>query len=408
MSSRTHFSRIIGPVLVTLIALGCTQSQSSETLSNSIDLGVDVTVAVSVNSSLDSGMDATAVPLSVCEMSDLDGDSYGTDDSCNIRDCNDDFPSINPGSFEACNLKDDDCDGMVDEMLPEAVCGVGRCRNRQASCVQGVRQVCVPHDPEVEICNGEDDDCDGAIDEDLVLSSCGQGACTQTQVCNDGVLNACVPLDHTEETCDRVDNDCDGRIDEGFGANMERVEYEDLSEIQAGCSGFNWSGLAGPDCDSAIHRYCAQIGCHKTGYGPAENANGFAWITCLNDATVVTTTYTRLNEFHSVCAADGERQGMNCNAAISRFCNAEGFITGFGPVEQDGLTAVVGCVGSPAHHHEVTYSELSGFHTPCNGTERIGPNCNAAIKRYCVSLGYRSGFGPNENYGDNAMVTCVE
>ena len=73
MSSRTHFSRIIGPVLVTLIALGCTQSQLSETLSNSIDLGVDVTVAVSVNSSLDSGMDATAVPLSVCEMSDLDG-----------------------------------------------------------------------------------------------------------------------------------------------------------------------------------------------------------------------------------------------------------------------------------------------------------------------------------------------
>lgn len=408
MSSRTHFSGGFWGVLGALIALGCNQSASDVSLSRSIDVGMDSSVEPTIESILDSEVDAISMPLSACEMSDVDGDSYGTDDSCDIRDCNDNFPSINPGSFEACNGKDDDCDGIIDEGLADAVCGVGQCRNRQASCVDGVRQACTPYEPETEICNGEDDDCDGVIDEHLLLISCGQGACTQTQVCDDGVLNACVPLEHTDETCDRIDNDCDGRVDEGFGANMERVAYEELSEIQAGCSGFNWSGLAGPDCDSAIHRYCANIGCHKTGYGPAENSNGYAWITCLNDASLVNTTYTRLNEFHSVCAADGERQGMNCNAAISRFCNSEGFITGFGPVEQEGLTAVVGCVGSPAHHHEVTYSALSEFHTPCDGTQRIGPNCNAAIKRYCVSIGYRSGFGPNENYGDYAMVTCVE
>lgn len=386
-----------------MLVCGCSRSDSNPILNTVPDQSLDL----DIQSVLDAAIDATTPELSACELSDLDGDSYGTHVSCEDSDCDDQFPSINPGSSEACNNRDDDCDGQIDESLPDAVCGVGVCRQQQPSCVNGELNACVPGLAENETCNGEDDDCDGLTDENLVLETCGQGVCLQSQGCISGILTECVPLASADEVCDRIDNDCDGRIDEGFGANMERVEYEDLSEIQAGCTGFNWGGLAGPDCDSAIHRYCAQIGCHKTGYGPAENSNGFAWVTCLNDATLITTSYQRLNELHPVCAADGERQGMNCNAAISRFCNAEGFITGFGPVEQEGAIAVVGCVSAPAHYHTVTYTVLSTFHTPCNGDERIGPNCNAAIKRYCVSIGYRSGFGPNENYNDNAVVTCV-
>ncbi len=56
-----------------------------------------------------------------------------------------------------------------------------------------------------------------------------------------------------------------------------------------------------------------------------------------------------------------------------------------------------------------TYSTLTTFHGPCDGSaERDGPNCNAAIHRFCRdSRGAVSGFGPIENSGDAASVACL-
>jgi hypothetical protein len=39
--------------------------------------------------------------------------------------------------------------------------------------------------------------------------------------------------------------------------------------------------------------------------------------------------------------------------------------------------------------------------------ERFGPNCNAAINRFCAGRGFVGGFGPVENDGPNAFVVCV-
>jgi hypothetical protein len=102
-----------------------------------------------------------------------------------------------------------------------------------------------------------------------------------------------------------------------------------------------------------------------------------------------------------------ERWGPNCNAAIHRYCSANGFTSGFGPVEQDVSNAAITCVRS-AEVRATTYTELSGYLAPCNGAgERMGPACNAAINRYCSANGFTSGFGPIENSDDIAYVTCV-
>ncbi len=99
---------------------------------------------------------------------DLDGDGY--DDS---SDCNDSDASIHPGATETCNAKDDDCDGKVDESLPDIFDGsdTGVCQTGIRSC-QGGEWVIVQEriDPVEEICeNGLDDDCDGKVDECLSL-----------------------------------------------------------------------------------------------------------------------------------------------------------------------------------------------------------------------------------------------
>jgi hypothetical protein len=52
-------------------------------------------------------------------------------------DCNDEVQTINPGMPEVCNLKDDDCDGKVDEDLGTTTCGVGECLHEVPGCKDG-------------------------------------------------------------------------------------------------------------------------------------------------------------------------------------------------------------------------------------------------------------------------------
>ena len=132
---------------------------------------------------------------------------------------------------ESCNGRDDDCDGRIDENLPNTgtACTVG-----QGICAVEGTLICadesevlicdaIPADPLPEACNGLDDDCDGSIDEDSidVGATCeqGLGVCKRfgVLVCS-GETNRlecdAVPSDPVDEVCNGVDDDCDGSIDE--------------------------------------------------------------------------------------------------------------------------------------------------------------------------------------------------
>ena len=77
---------------------------------------------------------------------------------------------------EVCNGLDDNCNGIVDDVL------------------------------QVEVCNGEDDDCNGVVDD-----------VGSTEVCNgeDDDCNGIVDDVSSSELCDGIDQDCDGSFDEG-------------------------------------------------------------------------------------------------------------------------------------------------------------------------------------------------
>ena len=138
---------------------------------------------------------------------------------------------------EVCNNKDDDCDGDTDEGQAEITCGKGICQQKIPLCMGGVIQQCDPQTGAApEACNGKDDDCDGDTDEDLGTQPCGQGECARAMAnCIGGVENICDPIFGSKpEVCNGKDDDCDGVTDNPVA--LGTIACPDGSEVPA-CAG---------------------------------------------------------------------------------------------------------------------------------------------------------------------------
>ena len=124
-----------------------------------------------------------------------------------IEDCDDSNPGVHfncqrqacldviGSATEICDLKDNDCDGWIDnnpgtsDLLkqscytgPAGTNGVGVCHSGTQACVNGsLEGSCVGQVlPGTESCNGVDDDCDGTVDD-------GGNLCPSGQICSSGV-----------------------------------------------------------------------------------------------------------------------------------------------------------------------------------------------------------------------------
>jgi len=200
---------------------------------------------------------------------DADLDAYGTSASVigcfatgkyttkTTGDCNDSDNGVHPGAYEACNNKDDNCNGIVDDDSPEvqsyyydgdgdsygSSAFVTKCwstgkysATNKDDCDDSNSQV---HPTVAEVCNGYDDNCDGSIDpQDATgcknymkdTDQDGYGLLTdQKCLCSAGLNNAeytatkqgdCNDLKGnvnpgiTEICGDNLDNNCDGLTDD--------------------------------------------------------------------------------------------------------------------------------------------------------------------------------------------------
>ncbi len=98
----------------------------------------------------------------VDEVSDGDGDGFDGI-PCGGQDCDDDRPDVHPGATDWCNGLDDDCDGQTDPVAdwdgdghPGLACGGDDCDDSRPEARPGAQEDCD---------NGLDDDCDGLPDD---------------------------------------------------------------------------------------------------------------------------------------------------------------------------------------------------------------------------------------------------
>lgn len=157
---------------------------------------------------------------------DDDNDGFAEDQG----DCNDENPAVGPMMTEVCNGIDDDCNGLVDDVMePPIDClQQGVCLGTSAVCHGPFGWVCPYPDTfeQQEVsCDGLDNDCDGETDN----IEPPPGLCLETGVCR-GVEPQCpgaqgwhcpypVTYEPEEITCDGLDNDCDGETDENLGGD---------------------------------------------------------------------------------------------------------------------------------------------------------------------------------------------
>ncbi len=177
-----------------------------------------------------------------------------------------------PPRSEDCNGVDDDCDGLVDEVVNLPAPPAGMCRTTPGTPCAGTSMVCdsrgsppvtrwyCAYAPEVEfdptvpngivlqetLCDGEDGDCDGVADDAFadLGQECDNGA---KGICRDVGVRSCDPADPTQtycdltvppdpsgspaaETCNGLDDNCDGIVDNPTGA--DRV-VDDMVHVTA-------------------------------------------------------------------------------------------------------------------------------------------------------------------------------
>ncbi len=162
---------------------------------------------------------------------DADGDGATTCDG----DCNDADPAVLPGADEACNGRDDDCDGLVDEGFDADGDGWTTCAG---DCDDGDPAA---HPGAAEVCGGADEDCDGAVDEGFDADGDGFLDCPgDDRDCNDADP-AVFP--GADEVCNGRDDDCDGHVDED--GVCPHGDDDDAGDEPGGCGGCT-AGAASP------------------------------------------------------------------------------------------------------------------------------------------------------------------
>jgi len=220
------------------------------------------------------------------------------------------------------------------------------------------------HPGVVEVCDGRDNDCNGLVDENLHLTVTGLVPQSSFPLCTDitawgrepqcarGVAEWC------SSPAARGAGEC--AYDSGFGHleintsfvvvgctvadQKSSIALSQLTAINAGCVATRAGYSA---CRSAANRLCTMQG-RAGGYAYPTAVAGSWTLDCFASGhaefrgTDWATLTAALAGTGLQCTSPSD--GWPCNVAIHRYCVGNGFVTGFGPVEQSATVAGVVCL----------------------------------------------------------------
>ena len=172
---------------------------------------------------------------------DLDGDGATVADG----DCDDTDPLIYPSAPERENVKDDDCDGTIDESTALYDEDGDQLSEWQGDCDDSDATIS-PYAPELE--DGLDNECDAWVDEGTSLFDDDGDGYTETG----GGPRDCDDRDPTvypgaAELPDGIDQDCDGRIDDD--TSLYDDDYDGWTDVEGDCE----------DTDPTVFPYAAEV-----------------------------------------------------------------------------------------------------------------------------------------------------
>ncbi len=332
---------------------------------------------------------------------------------------------------ETCNLRDDDCDGTVDEGDPGsgASCGssTGACTQGTMHCVGGALTCMGGTGPTPEVCNGIDDDCDGAVDQGNPGGGrvCGSslGVCTPgREQCTGGSLVCVGASTPGTESCNALDDDCDGMVDEGnpgggtsCGSSIGACV---AGTLQCMGGGLVCSGEMGPtlevcngvddDCNGVVDngydlvndpRNCGACGnmCSYPNAVAVCSTGTCAMGPCL--IGFVNRDGSTANGCEYACDYTGAEvcngRDDDCNGVVddgltapATFCNANGVCAGTSPV----CGGSSGWVCNYPSTYEATETRCDGLDNDCNGVvddpfPTVGLSCDNGALGACTRTG---------------------
>jgi hypothetical protein len=368
--------------------------------------------------------DRTATPIRACAAPDEYVDNNG--------DCNDEQSDDNPDGTEVCDLRDNDCDGTIDDgvdvllLMPDADNdGFGDVTaRRRLSCepIDGFVEVggdCNDDDEFInpaadEVCDGADNDCDGFVDINAAGAELwfvdsdddGFGAnASAVLACNPPANASSVGGDcddrrnqtnpDADEICDRLDNNCDGSIDEGVTnacglcGDVPAEVCGDL--LDNNCNGAIDEAAAGCSCDGRTDQPCYTGAPQTLGTGAcrggamdcacpggARICSDGAWGACEGEITPVVETCDGIDNDCDGLVDEGLRNACGtCGPAPTEVCN--GVDDDCDGAVDEGLTLACGlCPGAAA----LTETCDDGLDNDCDGLVDEGCSCAGDLPCY--------------------------